>query len=168
MSGPLIIRAGKRIVVVKGGGGYEEGSELDLLQASHLVYSGKALAVDEDGRELGIRDLFARYASGDLWWILFTVFNDLASRGRKVRRGYEDRDLVVEHGGKTYRIYVTEEGASVPIITLLSWLEGSQHKDLVPVIAVVDMYGDVTYYQPFTVSFKRIGGPGLPQGPGDS
>lgn len=156
MSGPLIIRAGKRLTIARGGGEYEEGSELDLLQACYLVYTGRARALDEEGREVGIRELFAKYARGDLWWILFTVFNDLVSRGRRVKRGYGDRDLVVEHEGKAYRVFVTEEGASVPIVTLLSWIEGSQHKDLAPVIAVVDMYGDVTYYQPFSISFKKI------------
>jgi hypothetical protein len=53
-------------------------------------------------------------------------------------------------------IYVTEEGAEIPMITLLSWIESSHHKDMIPVIAVVDMYGDVTYYQATNINLKKI------------
>ncbi len=152
----IMLRAGDKITVIKGGEKYREGETLDLFEASYLVYSGRARALDENNRELGIRELFMRYASGNLWWILFTVFTDLASRGRRIRRGYGERSIIVEHGGQRYLVYVTEEGVEIPIITLLSWIEGSQHKDMIPVIAVVDMYGDVTYYQAMGISLKKL------------
>jgi tRNA splicing endonuclease len=63
---------------------------------------------------------------------------------------------VVEHGNNRYRVYVTEEGAEIPMITLLSWIESSHHKDMIPVIAVVDMYGDVTYYQTSNINLRKI------------
>ncbi len=152
----ITLRAGEKIIVIDGDERYKEGEALDLFETSYLVYSGRARVLDEDDRELGIRELFMRYASGDLWWILFTVFVDLASRGRRIRRGYGERSIIVEHGGERYMVYVTEEGAEVPVITLLSWIEGSQHKNLIPVIAVVDMYGDVTYYQAIGMSLKKL------------
>jgi len=154
----IILRASNRIEVVSGNGRYREGEVLDFIEASYLVYMGRAKALDESGRELEVKDLFMRYASGDLWWILFTVFTDLASRGRRVRKGYGERDIIVEHGGKTYMVYVTEEGVEIPIVTLLSWIESSHHKDMIPVIAVVDMYGDVTYYQASNINLRRIRG----------
>lgn len=152
----IVLRAGDKITVVKGDEKYREGDAIDLFEASYLVYSGRAKAIDEKDGELGVKELFMRYASGDLWWIYFTVFTDLASRGRRIRRGYGERSIIVEHEGEKYMVYVTEEGARVPLITLLSWIESSQHKDLIPVIAVVDMYGDVTYYQAMSISLKRL------------
>ncbi|MDT7888383.1 MAG: hypothetical protein RQ885_05350 [Desulfurococcales archaeon] len=152
----ILLKASNKIEVAVGDNKYREGDVLDLIEASYLVYTGRAKALDESGRELDAKELFRRYASGDLWWILFTVFTDLASRGRRVRRGYGERDLVVEHGNKIYMIYVTEEGAEIPMITLLSWIESSHHKDMIPVIAVVDMYGDVTYYQATNINLKKI------------
>jgi len=152
----ILLKASNKIEVAVGDNKYREGDVLDLIEASYLVYTGRAKALDESGRELDAKELFRRYASWDLWWILFTVFTDLASRGRRVRRGYGERDLVVEHGNKIYMIYVTEEGAEIPMITLLSWIESSHHKDMIPVIAVVDMYGDVTYYQATNINLKKI------------
>jgi tRNA splicing endonuclease len=152
----IALRASDKIQVIVGDAKYREGEELDLIEASYLVYTGRAKAFDEDGKELDVKELFKRYARGDLWWILFTVFTDLASRGRRVRKGYGERDLVVEHGNNRYRVYVTEEGAEISMITLLSWIESSHHKDMIPVIAVVDMYGDVTYYQTSNINLRKI------------
>lgn len=155
----IVLRASEKIEVAVGDEKHRQGEVLDLLEASYLAYTGRATIVDENNRPLDLKQVFMKYASGNLWWILFTVFTDLASRGRRIRKGFGERDIVVEHEGKKYMVYVTEEGAEIPVITLLSWIESSQHKDMIPVIAVVDMYGDVTYYQATSMSLRRISYP---------
>ncbi|MEM0458113.1 MAG: hypothetical protein QXD76_03590, partial [Sulfolobales archaeon] len=58
--------------------------------------------------------------------------------------------------GKKYQIYVTEENVFIPISIILDWIESSMKKGFIPVIAVVDMYGDVTYYKASKHSFRKI------------
>ena len=151
MAKTLTIIAGNKLYVRS-----DKGiSEIDLIKAAYLLYHNKAIAIDENGKNISLRDLFMRYGDKEEWWILFSVFTDLAKRGFKVEKGYSSRDLIALKGDKKYRIFVTEEGMKIKLSYLYTWIEGTQVKDLDVLIAVVDMYGDITYYQVFPYTFQK-------------
>ncbi|MEM0043377.1 MAG: hypothetical protein QXJ51_00010 [Sulfolobales archaeon] len=143
-------------VVEKGSERYREGEAIEPLEVAYLLQEERAIVLDESNRVLELKDLVMIYSSKREWWLLFTVLYDLHKRGRIARRGFGDRDLILEREGKKYQIYVTEENVFIPISIILDWIESSMKKGFIPVIAVVDMYGDVTYYKASKHSFRKI------------
>ncbi len=155
MVNKIIILAGEKLTIKKGDGKYKEGAEIDLIEAAYMLYQNKALVIDQYNNTLGLKDLFIRYGKETEWWILFSVFTDLIKRGFKVKKGYGVRDLIATKGDKRYRIFVTEEGIKIKLNNILSWIENTHSKDLDTIIAVVDMYGDITYYSSLIRQLSR-------------
>ncbi|MEZ0290612.1 MAG: hypothetical protein ABWJ42_05930 [Sulfolobales archaeon] len=145
-----------KFIVTRGSERYRERTQLDPLEVAYLLQEDRAVVYDEGGRSIDLRDLVSLFSEKKEWWLLFTVLYDLYKRGRIARRGFTDRDLMIEREGKKYQIYVAEENVFIPISLVLEWIESSMSKGLIPVIAVVDMYGDVTYYKASKHSFRRI------------
>ena len=144
-----------KYVVVRGSEKYPKGTILDPLEVAFLIYEGKAVVFDND-KVLSLKDLVDRYSDKKDWWLLFTVLYDLYKRGRIVKRGFSENDLILEREGKKYRIFVTEENVFLPITLISEWIESSIDKGYIPVIAVVDMHGDVTYYKASKYMFKKL------------
>jgi tRNA splicing endonuclease len=144
-----------KYVVVRGSEKYPKGTTLDPLEVAFLIYEGKAVVFD-NGKVLSLKDLVDRYSDKKDWWLLFTVLHDLYKRGRIVKRGFSENDLILEREGKKYRIFVTEENVFLPITLISEWIESSIDKGYIPVIAVVDMHGDVTYYKASKYMFKKL------------
>jgi len=151
-----ILYVAGQFIVKKGSDKYPMGSILDPLEVAYLLHEDKAIVYGSRGEKITLRDLAYMHADKKEWWLLFTVLHDLYKRGRIAKRGFGENDLVLEREGKKYRIYVTEENVVVPISELLEWIEKAFSKNMIPVIAVVDMYGDVTYYKASKHVFKKI------------
>lgn len=119
---------------------------LDLVELAYLIYLKECRAVDVDGQNLELGDLFSKYSKSRYDWIKFTTFLDLRSRGRVVQPGYSDNMLVFEMKGQRYAVYVVEENSPLSTKELLSWIDSALIKNLEPLLALVDANGDVTYY----------------------
>ena len=120
---------------------------------AYLVYVGKMRVVGPDGRELGLKELVEMFG-GKSFWIVFSTYLDLRRKGRVPKPGALDNELILERDRLC--IYIYEENAPVEPQSLIRIVESSTRRDCTPVIAVVDMYGDVTYYEVSRMSFPRI------------
>ncbi len=145
-----------QFIVRRGSDKYPRGKILDPLEVAYLLHEDRAIVFGDGGKILTLRDLASMYADKKEWWLLFTVLHDLYKRGRIARRGFGENDLILEREGKRYQIYVTEENVIVSVNELLEWIDKTFAKNMIPVIAVVDMYGDVTYYKASKHTFKKI------------
>ena len=151
-----------RIVVVKKGEKLREGRvseegvrELHPVEAAYLLYTGRLRLVDEAGREVSFAELFRRIQDGNLW-ILFIVYTDLRKRGRKVRIGFKPNTLYIDRGSETIEMLVLEENTYVSPQEVIEFVNSAVNKGYRPMIAIVDMYGDITYYDVSKIVFKPI------------
>ena len=131
------------------GYGYEgpDGLHLSPLEAVYLVYKGRLIAT-MDGQEMSFRDLMAYYSRRDeMMWVMFTVYYDLRKRGRKPVQGPSRNSLVFKDPrGGLVEVYVLEESRMISLTDVLEMLEASVRNGRIPVLAIVDRHGDVTYY----------------------
>ncbi|HDD26374.1 MAG TPA: hypothetical protein ENF75_04715, partial [Acidilobales archaeon] len=87
----------------------------------------------------------------------FAVYYDLRMRGRRVRMGFQENDLIVEYGSEKIAVFVTEENNPIAVSKLLEWIKYALSKGLKPILAVVDMHGDITYYEVLETNLVNIG-----------
>ncbi len=120
---------------------------------AYLLYVGKAEVVNEEGKSVNMEELIERVGNRNLW-ILFSTYLDLRKRGKIPEFGAEPNELVIDR--ERTCIYVYEENAMVTPSELLSIVEKSIRKECRAIMAVVDMYGDVTYYEVSKMSFPKI------------
>ena len=162
MSIEAVLTSEGRIVVTRGGERLREGRinekglrELHPVEAAYPVYTDRLKRRDELGQELGLEELFKRIDS-DMLWILFIVYSDLRRKGKRVRPGPDPRVLYIERGDNVVEMLVLEENSVVSPEEILQFIKRALSKGFEPMIAIVDMYGDITYYEISKVSFKPI------------
>ncbi len=124
---------------------------ISIVEATYLVYSGQAQAVDEKGKELGFQDLVSLgLRQSPYAWVLFEVYLDLRKRGKIPVPGPRRHSILIRRskGASRYTHYilVLEESRRIGVEELLSFVEESMHNGWEPVVAIVDRYGDITYY----------------------
>ncbi|RLG88621.1 MAG: hypothetical protein DRO15_02410 [Thermoprotei archaeon] len=132
------------------------GKVLHFVEVAYLLYTGRAEVFDDRGNKLGFEEFFSKYSSSRRAWILFTVYFDLRKRGKRAKPGLSDSDVIVEHQRDSLRIFVTEENTQLSLRTIIEWIEDSLRKGYKPIMAVVDMYGDVTYYELSKINLPKI------------
>ncbi|MDK2384759.1 MAG: hypothetical protein QI199_08170 [Candidatus Korarchaeota archaeon] len=124
-----------------------EGLELDPLEALYLAYRGRLVVRDTGGRRLGFEELVETLSRhDDMLWVRFTVYHDLRSRGRRVSRGPAPGSLVYTGPDGRIEVYVLEESRMTSLNEVMEYIDASTRNDRVPVLAIVDRHGDVTYY----------------------
>lgn len=116
---------------------------LTIVEALWLVYSKNKKLV-YNGEILKVEDLL-KIARNDFVWIVFTVYNDLRSRGKKIEV-VGDNLLLMITGTKSIDVYVLEENNLVLLNRLIELIEMSHRRGRDVVFALVDKHGDVTYY----------------------
>lgn len=132
--------------------GYQpENSEIHVIEALYILYTGQGRAVSEDGAEIGFKEVMEAYTSiNPLAWVEFEVYYDLKKRGRMPVPGPRPHTLLLRGGKKspkyTRYILVLEESRSITPDYLSGFVEEALHNDWEPVVAIVDRYGDITYY----------------------
>ena len=135
---------------------------LDPLEVAYLAFKGKGEIV-EDGKKVALEEFFSRVHSRDsLFWVKFTVYYDLRSRGRVVKPGFTSNSLLLYESKNTripaeMIVYVVEESSMFTLEKLLEWVEIAAKNDKTPILAVVDRHGDVTYYLMSRFTPVRIG-----------
>jgi len=83
------------------------------------------------------------------------VYNDLRSRGRRVRV-LEDGKFLVKHKDNTLRLLVVlEEKQLVSASHLLDLVRQAQRNGLIFIAAIVSLQGDLTYYELNVVDLRR-------------
>jgi len=164
-----IVEEGK--ILVKGkdasklygeGYGYILGDTLELsdVEAVYLAFR-KTIKVLHKGREISIAQLFKLLEENNPELpLVFTVYQDLRSRGRIVKPGFRRNVLFLYtkgvRGPADKVVYVVgEESTEFTMNELLKWINEAFKINKVPIIAIVDKHGDVTYYEVKHVELKK-------------
>jgi len=135
---------------------------LHVLEALYLLYTGKAEILDEKGNKLSFKDLITMLSKETPYaWVLFEVYYDLRRRGKLPTPGPRPHSLLLRRSKRdpryTHYILVLEESRRVPAEQLLSFIEEAAKNGWEPVLAIVDRYGDITYYTAKRLRPRPIG-----------
>jgi len=135
---------------------------LHILEALYLLYTGKAEIVDSDGNKLSFKDLITVLSRDNPYaWVLFEVYYDLRRRGKLPTPGPRPHSLLLRRSKRdpryTHYILVLEESRRIPAEQLLSFIEEAAKNGWEPVLAIVDRYGDITYYTAKRLRPRPIG-----------
>jgi len=125
--------------------GYLDGQgRLDPLEAVYQVSRGR-IEVEGCGSSWGC--VFRLLTMLDIGLDLFVVYRDLRRKGRKPFKGFRPGTLLYKHEGRVYEVLVLSEGYPVTLSQLVEWSRQSVADNHVPIVAVVDRTGVVTYYE---------------------
>ncbi|MFP3144223.1 MAG: hypothetical protein RXQ93_04300 [Caldisphaera sp.] len=88
---------------------------------------------------------------------LFLVYFDLRKRGRRVWEGSRDNTLISETPNlKKFEVLVLGEGDLITTFQITEWSELAVADSHIPVIAIVDKNGEITYYESRLFYFDSI------------
>ncbi len=148
-SGVIVVNPSHASMLLREGYGVQSGGGLMLrpLEALYLAYRGRII-VELKGSALSFKDLMAFFSRRDeMLWVKFTVYHDLRNRGRRVSPGPRDNSLVyLSPNGRRIEVYVLEESRMTSLSEIAEYMDSSLRNDRLPVLAIVDRHGDVTYY----------------------
>jgi len=137
--------------------------KLEPLEIAYLLFKGRVKTLSE-GVEVKLEEYFSKLHSQDRdFWVKFTVYHDLKSRGRVVKPGFTSNSLLIYPSKNTNEpadkiVYIVEESKMMSLEELLEWLQIASRTDKEPIIAIVDRHGDVTYYSMGRFTPFKIGG----------
>lgn len=137
-----------------------EGARITLIEAAYLVYIGAAKVASINGKELSFRDLMRHALTKNPYaWVEFEVYYDLRKRGKLPVPGPRPHSLLLRRSKKdpryTHYILILEESRRIEIETLTSFVEEALHNQWEPLVAIVDRYGDITYYSVRSIYPRR-------------
>ncbi len=91
-----------------------------------------------------------------LFWSMFTVYYDLRKRKRKIMPEVRREGTILEiRRDRWWAEYlVLEEGVDTTIGNLIMWIEDVRANDMLPIVAIVDRNGSVTYYEVAKATLK--------------
>ncbi len=126
-------------------------SILEPIELLYLTYNGLAEVYDEKGGKLGFQELISIFTlSNPYTWVEFEVYLDLRKRGKIPVKGPRPHTFLLRRSKKakeyTHYILVLEENRPVKIATIYSFVEEALKNNWQPILAIVDRYGDITYY----------------------
>lgn len=130
---------------------FQEGLILDLVEIAYLLSNGKLAVKDPSSGDVvrDMNELVSRFSAcfEKFFWPMLTVFKDLRDRGRRVRVVEPMKFLVKDKNGDLRLIYVLEERSPVSIDKILETIIEARRNNLKATIAVVSLYGELTYYE---------------------
>jgi tRNA-intron endonuclease len=122
------------------------------IEALHLLYRGTGRVI-AGGEELDFTRLLGAYSRlNPLALAYYEAYLELRRRGRLPIPGPRENTLILIRSRRnprhTHYILVLEEGRPVRVSQLAGFIEEARRRGLEPVLAIVDRYGDVTFYTP--------------------
>ncbi|BEP16981.1 hypothetical protein PYJP_03330 [Pyrofollis japonicus] len=127
-------------------------TNLHVLEALYLLYKKHAILFTAEDSEASFEELMRLYSvSNPYAWVEFEVYLDLKRRGRHPVPGPRPHTLLLKkrknENKYTHYVLVLEENRPVTLETLYSFIREAYSNDWEPVLAIVDRYGDITYYE---------------------
>ena len=127
-------------------------NKLHIIEALYLIYRGIARAYDEEKRSLSFEELIRIYSIENPYaWVEFETYLDLRRRGRHPVPGPRPHTFLLRRRKTeqkyTHYILVLEENRLVNLEALYSFIREAFSNGWEPVLAIVDRYGDLTYYE---------------------
>jgi len=126
----------------------------DILHVIHSIVNGRRVAIDVKGIRINIGELLMLCRNVSNIWNEYIVFADLLRRGKKPRIDAEQGILLIED--QRVQVIVLKEDEPVSIRALLDAIEKAQRRGYASIIAVVDIHGDVTYYEASKIVMPKI------------
>ncbi|MCX8195725.1 MAG: hypothetical protein N3F67_01375 [Acidilobaceae archaeon] len=124
--------------------GYLNDGELEPLE---LAYQLSQESVELEGLK-GWEALLWALRELSISFGLFLTYQDLRKKGRAPRRGARRDSLLVQlPSGKIGEVLVLEEGDEKSLEELADWVKSVQALEHVPIVAVVDKAGVISYYE---------------------
>jgi tRNA splicing endonuclease len=133
--------------------GLKEGKEIPKPILLHLVYTGVAEVYDDKGYKLSFDDLVKVVNDIDTFTV-FMVLHDLVKKGKKVCLGDNPRELLLL--SEKARVLVIDEDSYITAEDLYNQVEKAIKQETRLIIAVVDVNGEITYYEVNKMDFPRI------------
>ncbi len=130
-----------------------ENQEVNPVLALYLLNTKSIEVIDEYGNSVDISRLVG-CLNKLVYPTLFFVFQDLVRRGKKIVFGEYDNELIIV--GEKILVYVMDEDSVVRAADLYSVVDRAIKQGYRVLIAVVDMHGDVTYYEVGKMTFPKI------------
>ena len=132
---------------------YPEERPLHPVEVAYLLLRDCAKVFNSQGHEYTFQEFIVKYSSINPHALAYLeVYHDLRSRGRLPIPGPRENSLLLLRSRRkpdtTHYILVLEESTPVTVTELTSFVEEARHNNLIPVLAIVDRYGDITYYTP--------------------
>jgi len=129
--------------------------EVAPVEVAYLLYRHAAVALLGDKR-LGFEEFMRLYSKRDPLAVpMLEVYVELRRRGRLPIPGPRSDTLLLIRSRRrptpTHYLLVLEEGRPVKVSMLEEFVEEARRKNLEPVLAIVDRYGDVTFYTPMVL-----------------
>ncbi|AFZ71095.1 tRNA splicing endonuclease [Caldisphaera lagunensis DSM 15908] len=119
-------------------------NSVNLLEGIYLIAIEKAMIDNEVGWGKAL-ELIDRYK---IPLHIFLVYYDLRKRGRRVWIGPRDNTLISEtHKLKKIEVFVLSEGSPITTNKIANWSELAVADSHIPIIAIVDKNGEITYYE---------------------
>ncbi|WFO75746.1 endonuclease [Desulfurococcaceae archaeon MEX13E-LK6-19] len=139
--------------------GRREGDKLilSLEETAYLLLKGE-IVIDLGTSELSsLEELMRKYSScfEKMFWPKLIVYNDLRSRGRRVRVLDEKRFLVKHKDGSLKLLLILEEKSLTSINDIISYVEQARRNNLELALAIVSLQGDITYYTVSSIELVR-------------
>lgn len=119
---------------------------VSFVEALWLYYKGIVEFYLKNHGRLSLSDIIRLSSDKDLW-IMFTVYTDLRSKGRKPRVNVLSKTLSITKDKNVIEIIVLEESSLLLLNELILTIDNLFRKDRNVVLGLVDKHGDVTYYQ---------------------
>lgn len=128
--------------------GVQIGNEhiISYVEALWLYHKGIAEFYLKDHRKLSLNDIIRLSKDKDLW-IMFSVYTDLRSRGKKPHVNVLSKTLSITKDKNIIEIIVLEESSMLLLNELILMIDNLFRKGRDVVLGLVDKHGDVTYYQ---------------------
>lgn len=133
--------------------GIIEGGEVNPVLALYLLSTKSIKIVDEYGNSIDASDV-VRCINNPMYSTLFFVFQDLVRRGKRVVLGNSDNELIIV--GEKMLVYAMDEDSVIRVVDLYDIVDRAIKQGYRVLIAVVDMHGDVTYYEVGKMTFPKI------------
>lgn len=133
--------------------GLAEGKEVPNPVLLHLVYTDKAEVYDSKGNKLDFEDLIKLIEDLETF-STFIVLHDLAKKGKKISIGVNIKELLLPDDN--IKIYILDEDSYISAEDLYKLVDKTIKQDYKLVIAVVDVNGEITYYEVNKMDFPRL------------
>lgn len=133
--------------------GLIEGKEVPLPLLLYLAYTNSAEIVDEKGEKIMFNDIVKLVKDVNAF-STFLVLYDLSRKGKKVVIG-ENTSILVIIDDKI-KVFVLDEDSYIAAEDLYDIVDRSIKQGYRVVIALVDINGEVTYYEVSKTDFPKI------------
>jgi tRNA-intron endonuclease len=107
---------------------------------------------------LDIYNFISNIIKNEKTWNNIVVYFDLKNRGRNPIKGPFPNSFLISKGNdryKNYLVYIISQNQSISIERLFEVLNFTKRLRIGLILAIVDMYGDITYYTLSEVSLLK-------------